>query len=185
MTRRSLLILLLLLFCYGLPIHVQGQQPQAGTPTPPGTSQPDSAAPARYDALIERLKAGDKTIDFTELRLAFTETPASRGVLAPFHPMLWKPLNSKDFEGTLKVAERVLLQCYIEPNAHMVSAIAHEQLGNREQAQYHRFIANGLLRSILSKGDGKTAETAYEVIDIIEEYAVFHSMNLAPRSQAA
>ena len=66
----------------------------------------------------------------------------------------------------------------------MVASIAHAQLGRRWSHEFHRFIADGLLRSIMSQGDGKT-ETAYRVIDVSEEYAFFRAMNLTPRSQGA
>ena len=67
----------------------------------------------------------------------------------------------------------------------MVASIAHRELGRQEQAQLHRFIADGLLKSIMSQGDGKTQETAYQVIDVAEEYALFRAMNLTPTSQGA
>ena len=67
----------------------------------------------------------------------------------------------------------------------MVASIAHAQLGRQMESQFHRFIADGLLRSIMSQGDGKTQETAYRVIDVSEEYAFFRAMNLTPRSQGA
>ena len=44
-------------------------------------------------------------------------------------------------------------------------------------------MADGLIRSITSSGDGATVETAYRVIDISEEYALFRSLNLTMKSQ--
>ena len=120
---------------------------------------------------MERLKSGDRTVDFTELRMAFTETDAYNGMMMGIYRQLWNPLNAKDFEGALKVVDAVLLRNYAEPNAHMVASIAHAQLGRQMESQFHRFIADGLLRSIMSQGDGKTQETAYRVIDVSEEYA--------------
>ena len=141
--------------------------------------------PNVYSQLVERLKSGDRTVDFTKLRMGFTETTAYNGLMMAAYRQLWNPLNAKDFEGALKVADAVLQRNYAEPNAHMVASIAHAQLGRQPESQFHRFIADGLLKSIMSQGDGKTAETAYRVIDVSEEYAVFRSMNLSMRSQGA
>ena len=101
-----------------------------------------------------------------------------------FYQPLWRTLNSGDFEGAIRVAESVLRQNYAEPNAHMVAARAHRDLGHSEQAEFYQFVVDGLMRSITSKGDGKTAESAYQVIDISEEYALFRSMNVSLKSQS-
>jgi hypothetical protein len=141
--------------------------------------------PSAYSQLVERLKSGDRTVDFTEFRMAFTETPAYNGLMMAAYRQLWNTLNTKDFEAALKVVDAVLQRNYAEPNAHMVASIAHAQLGRQQEAQFHRFIADGLLRSITSQGDGKTEETAYRVIDISEEYALFRAMNVTPKGQGA
>jgi hypothetical protein len=149
----------------------------------PGNAQSVTPEPTTYALLLDRLKAADRTVDFTELRMAFTETPAYRGMMMGFYQPLWRALNARDFEGAIKVADRVLQQDYVEPNAHMVAAAAHRELGHTEQAEFHGFVADGLLRSITSQGDGKTIETAYHVIDISEEYALFRSMSLTVKAQ--
>ena len=133
-----------------------------------GAPVSQAQAPNTYSQLVERLKSGDRTVDFTELRMAFTETDAYNGMMMGIYRQLWNPLNAKDFEGALKVVDAVLLRNYAEPNAHMVASIAHAQLGRQMESQFHRFIADGLLRSIMSQGDGKTQETAYRVIDVSE-----------------
>jgi hypothetical protein len=124
-------------------------------------------------------------VDFTELRMAFTETPAYNGMMMGVYRQLWNPLNAKDFESALKMVDAVLQTNYAEPNAHMVAAIAYAQLGRQEESLFHRFVADGLVRSVMSQGDGKTQETAYHVIDVSEEYAFFRMMGLTPKSQGA
>jgi hypothetical protein len=153
-----------------------------GAPSPCFSQPPQSAT--AYALLVDRLKAGDRAVDFTELRMAFTRTPEYRGMMMGFYQPLWRTLNSGDFAGALRVAETVLRQNYVEPNAHMVAARAHRELGHAEQAEFHQFVVDGLLRSITSKGDGATAETAYQVIDISEEYALFRSMDVSVKSQS-
>jgi hypothetical protein len=160
------------------------QNPPSAQDRPPTASQPSAAEPTPYSRLVDRLKGGDRTVDFTELRMAFTETPAYNGMMMGFYQPLWRTLNAREFEGALRVADRVLQLNYVEANAHLVAATAHKELKHDEQAEFHRYVADGLLRSITSKGDGKSAETAYQVIDISEEYALFRSMNLTVKSQS-
>lgn len=174
--------LLLVIIISAVAIRVDAQAPQ-------GTSAPDtpSVTPesTEYSRLVDRLKAGDRSVNFTEFRMAFTETAAYTGTMMGVYRPLWNALNMKDFEGALEVADAVFQRNYAEPNAHMVASIAHRELGRPDEAQFHRFIADGLLKSIISQGDGKTPETAYQVIDISEEYALFRAMNLTPRGQSA
>ena len=157
----------------------------SAVPAPCSPQPAQSAVDANtYTLLVDRLKAGDRSVDFTELRAAFTHTSAYRGMMMAFYQALWRTLNAGDFDGAIRVADNVLRQNYAEPNAHMVAARAHRALGHGEQADFHQFVADGLLRSITSKGDGKSAESAYQLIDISEEYALFRSMNVTPKSQS-
>jgi len=146
--------------------------------------QAPQSDPNAYTAIVDRLKAGDRTVDFTELRMAFTHTPDYHGMMMAAYQPLWRTLNARDFENAIRVADDVLKRNYAEPNAHMVAARAHRELGHAELAEFHQFVADGLLRSLTSKGDGKTAESAYQAIDVSEEYALFRSMNVTVKSQS-
>jgi hypothetical protein len=161
-----------------------GTSPDRGAALQSSAPQSVTPEPTTYALLVDRVKAADRTVDFTELRMAFTETPVYSGMMMGFYQPLWRTLNARDFEGALKIADRVLQQNYAEPNAHMVAAAAHRELGHTEQAEFHSFVADGLLQSVTSQGDGKTAETAYHVIDISEEYALFRSMSLTLKAQS-
>jgi hypothetical protein len=50
----------------------------------------------------------------------------------------------------------------------MAAQIAYQETGNAERAQFHKFMADGLLNSIKSSVDGKSPQTAFEVISINE-----------------
>jgi hypothetical protein len=146
----------------------------------PAQASPD-LQPESYAAIVERLVAGELDVDFTRLRMAFTETPAYRGMMMAAYQALWQPLARGDFAQAIAVSEKVLAQNYAEPNAHMVASIAYLQTAQTQKAEFHRFIAGGLLRSITSIGDGESKETPYEVIDVSEEYALVRSLNLQPK----
>ena len=163
------------------------QTPAAqATPAPAATPQkPPSENKKKYEALLEKAKAGEGEADYGALRLAFFETedynPLS-GMLV--YRALWGLVMQGNWPEAAKQAESVLATNYVDINAHMVAHIAHRQQGDAEKAKLHRRWADGLLASVKSNGDGKSPATAWHVISTSEEYAVFRSMNLRPVGQA-
>lgn len=148
----------------------------------------DTAKPTektKYDVLLEKVKQKDPSVNFTELRHAFYESPHYN----PYAPMMtYRPLNAalaqKNYEEVLKIAESVLAKNFVEVNAHMAAQIAYQETGNTERAEFHKFMADGLLNSIKSSVDGKSTEKAFEVISINEEYGLIRSLKLRPIRQA-
>lgn len=139
----------------------------------------------KYDVLLEKAKQKDPSLNFTELRHAFYESPNYN----PYAPMMtFRPLNAalaqKNYEEVLKIAESVLAKNFVEVNAHMAAQIAYQEKGNAERAEFHKFMAEGLLKSIKSSVDGKSTATAFEVISINEEYGLIRSLGLRPIGQA-
>jgi tetratricopeptide (TPR) repeat protein len=138
-----------------------------------------------YDVLLEKVKQKDPSVNFTELRQAFYESPHYN----PYAPMLtYRPLNAalaqKNYEEVLKIAESVLAKNFVEVNAHLAAQIAYQETGKAEQAEFHKFMADGLLKSIKGSVDGKSPEKAFEVISIAEEYGLIRSLGLRPIGQA-
>jgi len=146
---------------------------------------PKPTEKTKYDLLLERVKQRDPSVNFTELRHAFYESPNYN----PYSPMMtYRPLNAalaqKNYEEVLKIAESVFAKNFVEVNAHMAAQIAYQETGNTERAQFHKFMADGLLNSIKSSVDGKSPEKAFEVISINEEYGLIRSLKLRPIKQA-
>ncbi len=170
MTRRLAVACLVLLFVV-IPVAAQD------TPKP--------VEKTKYDVLLEKVKQKDPSVDFTELRHAFYESPHYN----PYAPMLtYRPLNAalaqKNYEEVLKIAESVLAKNFVEVNAHMSAQIAYQETGNAERAEFHKFMAEGLLKSIKGSVDGKSTATAFEVISVAEEYGLIRSLGLRPIGQA-
>lgn len=146
---------------------------------------PKPTEKTKYDLLLEKVKQKDPSVNFTELRHAFYESPNYN----PYAPMMtYRPLNAaiaqKNYEEALKIAESVLAKNFVEVNAHMAAQIAYQETGNAERAEFHKFIVDGLLNSIKSSMDGKSKEKAFEVISINEEYGLIRSLGLRPIKQA-
>ena len=126
---------------------------------------------ASYLALLERVKAGDKTVDFRELRFSYTRT----SLYAPYggdkkeRLKVVEAFKKKNYKAVIKYAEKVFETDYLDLNTHYMCMIAQQQLGNTEREEFHTFVLNGIIDSIVSYGDGRSPETAYEVISTREE----------------
>ncbi|HEV2992622.1 MAG TPA: DUF4919 domain-containing protein, partial [Candidatus Angelobacter sp.] len=59
-----------------------------------------------------------------------------------------------------------------------------KELGKPEKAEFHNWVEMGLLKSLRSSGDGKSAATAMKVISVDEEYFILHMMGQIMKSQA-
>ncbi len=196
MPRNRLAAALLLLLLAAPALSAQTPQTQ---PTPQATPQPTPAArdeakknegkkspdaKKRYRELLEKAKKGE-AVDFREMRLAYFETPEYSPLTGMFdYRALNGALGQGDYAAAVKTAEAVLERNFVDLNAHMVAYIAHRETKNEEKAKYHRAISEGLLDSIKATGDGKSPETAFEVISISEEYAMFRAMGVRAVKQS-
>lgn len=160
--------------------------PPKPTPTPSEAQAAAAASEAqkKYDALLEKAKKGEGTVDYKALRFAYFETPGSSPLGMLDYRDLWTHVGQQNWAKAAKQAEAVLEKNYVDANAHMVAFIAYREQGNDEQARLHRRWADGLLDSIKADGDGKSADTAWHVISVSEEYAVLRSMSLRVMGQS-
>jgi hypothetical protein len=167
------------------PTHAPAQQPLQSTPSPaPTGAQPQ--AKSTYEALLEKVKKNDPSVDFKELRLGYTDTreysPYVGDSMA--RKNMFEALKQKDYDKTLANATTMLGSNYLDIMGHFGAFVAHRELGHADLSVYHRWVFEGLLNSIKNSGDGKTPETAFVVISTDEEYALFNYLGLRPQDQA-
>jgi Domain of unknown function (DUF4919) len=157
----------------------------SSTQDPPKNSAQDS--PKRsFALLLERAKKSDATLDFRELRMAYTETTnySPYGGDRETRKAMFAALSAKEYDHAVEFAEKILAKNYVEINAHFVAYVAHRESGRAEKATFHKYMFDGLVKSITNSGDGKTAETAFVVITTDEEYTLFNVLGLRPAGQA-
>jgi hypothetical protein len=164
------------------PTQPLAAQAPAAKPSPtPATSE----AKKKYEAMLERARKGEGAVDYGALRLAFFETPDYNPLSGMLdYRSLWGALAQSNWPEAARQAEAVLAKNYVDINAHMVAYIAYRQQGDEEKAKLHRRWADGLIDSVKAGADGKTPDTAWQVISTSEEYAVLRSMGLRPVGQA-
>lgn len=91
--------------------------------------------------------------------------------------------EGKNFERVIHLSESYLLRCPVDIHTHYFRAIAFLETGRAAEGKPHYDWFEGLIRSILASGDGKSPETAYVTISISEEYAALSYLRLKPKQQ--
>ena len=142
--------------------------------------------PSEYAALLKSLKAGNTSIDYTRLRISYMDSPEYKGAkdTSDAEHAMQAALDAKDYPTALKKAGEVLASEYVNIDAHFVAYIANKQMGAADKAAFHHAVFAGLVGSILNSGDGLSAKTAWVVITVDEEYAVFRVLGMRPGSQS-
>jgi len=147
-----------------------------------------TATPATtsYEALVEKVKAGNNNIDFRELRLAYVDSATRKKAkdTDAQKKAMSQALRDQDYKSVLENAQAVLQQDFVDIDAHFAEYTAYRELKQSEQTEREKYIVAGLLDSITSSGDGKTLDTAYQVINVHEEYVVLRFDGLMPSKQS-
>jgi len=140
----------------------------------------------RYETLIERVRAGDLGVDFQALRYAYAESPGYRPYRSPTDGLagaMFRAYKAQDFDGAIEAANKILAINYLDIDAQVLCDLSYRMLSNAIAAEPCHDMAARLLRSIYESGDGRTPESAYQVIAEREEYSLLNAMGLAPIRQ--
>lgn len=148
--------------------------------------QSETGKKSSYEELLKKLKNGDTGINFRDLRMSYAKTKAYSPMMANVidRRSMYAAFGQKDYASALKLAENVLSQLYVDMNGHSVAAAAHRALGNPEKADFHDKVYKGLLDSIISGADGKSAKTAFDVIFVPEEYVILNHLGYRRTQQS-
>jgi hypothetical protein len=143
-------------------------------------------APPGYDALLAQLKNGFTDIDYGQLRAAYAATPG----YDPYYrggddqKQLTEALKASDCARVVSAANRLLDTNFTNITAHVYAASCARKLKDESSAQYHRKVAQGLLTSIARSGDGQSAQSAYVVVAVDEEYAFLSTAGYRVKGQS-
>jgi hypothetical protein len=137
-----------------------------------------------YQALLERVKKSDASVDFARMRQLQTQLDDYEPYGVDVEESPFKVLASGNAEKAQAVAEQVLAASYLDLEAHTVAARIAEKRGDKAAAAHHQYVVQGVIDSILKSGDGKTLGTAYVVITVSEEYATMGHLGLRVAGQS-
>ncbi|MBB5031484.1 DUF4919 domain-containing protein [Prosthecobacter vanneervenii] len=117
--------------------------------------------------------------EFTALRMAFAAQPG----YSPFWKMdeerdaVMKAARAKDYKMAVELAKAWLVKVPVDAEMHYLRGHFLKKTGDVAGSMYHFHCFYGLMRSITAKGDGKTAESAWKVISVAEEYALLNELD--------
>lgn len=136
---------------------------------------------ALYSELVKKVMSGDSTVDFRALRLACAkaENCDAKGDSKDLVEMR-RANQVRDHKSAVKAAEKLIAAGFPNVEAHAICAEAYKALQQADKAKFHHEVTSALIRSILSTGDGKTKETAFEVIGTQEEHIILSLLGLPP-----
>ncbi|MBI5666771.1 MAG: DUF4919 domain-containing protein [Chloroflexi bacterium] len=137
-----------------------------------------------YEKLLVEAQQNPAAADFLALRLAYTQSvlfdPYNKSMQTA---MALRQALQQDDELLIGAGiQRALQDDYLDIEAHVVAHNFYRQSGKAAKAEYHAAFARGLVQSIL-RTDGRSFETAFEVISIREEYALLGMLGLQPKLQ--
>jgi hypothetical protein len=135
---------------------------------------PNSPEYVRYKEMVERARKGDVSVDFTELISAASDWDLSqKGIFThPHREAMVEAFKQKKYQKAVEFAEIVLDYEFTNRGLHLATANAYGELAQTKKVNLHTDFANKILNALLSTGDGKSAETAYCVQSINEEYVI-------------
>lgn len=132
-----------------------------------------------YDELLARAKAQDPTLNFTELRLAYTKTDS----YSPYafdsetRDAAVQALKDQDYARAAQLADKLLADNYLDLEGHLLAHSAAKRQHDEAGVKQHEYMLDGLFKAITDSGDGKTAQTAWQVISVREEYIICQMMD--------
>jgi hypothetical protein len=134
---------------------------------------PTEQANTTYRQLVERAKAGDLSVDFRALRMACARSNICDKRATPEElAAMVQAEGEKRQSDVVEICERVIGRGFVNMEAHISCLGAYTALNRMDKAKFHRDIVTALFQSFFITADGKTVETAYEVISVKEIYAV-------------
>jgi hypothetical protein len=181
---RKILVLALSLLATGALADVNPDAPPAGASAATLIVLPQDGDD--YSKLVARAAAGDTSVDFRAMRMAYLRSAARKraGDIDELRKSLFDAARSGDDKTVRDAAIQLLSADYTDLYGQKFLRQACQKLGDEACAQQGHFVEFGLLTSITGSGDGKTCKTGWEVASIKEEYFVLAMLGTTLTQQA-
>lgn len=163
-------------------------QPPAAPPTAPEPEpvvESMSLAPSdsdEYARLVQRAEAGEPDVDYRAMRHAYFDSAArdrannAYDEIEALRKRMREGMKADVPERVREAARGILRFQYTDLEAQQALHRSCELLDDGACAAKHRDVVSGLVRSILSTGDGRTCRTGWKVVSVDEEYFLLRMM---------
>ncbi len=132
--------------------------------------------PGNYDSLLQRFIRADTTLTDQECAVVYYGFSFREGYMPLIiDSEMMTAVKEGDYEKTIAEATRILDENPVYLRANYLMGLAMNNTKNPEWEKYvWRFSA--ICRAILGSGDGQSAETAFKVICIADEYEILQKI---------
>ena len=156
----------------------------------PLLAQEPPAKSTEFAGLMDHARMLFEDLDFTALRFEWTNLDEYNPYLdisdlyKKTIPALETELEAKRFSDATNRCNSTAHVYQLDLKWNLRCEEAYEGVGDAETAAFHDFMVGGLVKSIMNSGNGKTPETAYEVITLAEQYAAFAVLEVSKGGQS-
>ncbi len=135
---------------------------------------------------IESDRVWTDPVDFLELRTEYGNRGDFGAICESNRPLreLYEAADAANWYTVLELSARWLDSCPVDIDAHFLRAVALQEVGEVAESDAHARWFDGLVRSVLDSGDGKSSDSAFVVISVNEEYAILRALGLEHESQS-
>jgi hypothetical protein len=154
--------------------------------TPLAHGRDNPAATASYEKALQQLKSGDLKIDFKSLRIDCAASKYECQADPDDIKLVSSLLDKKKFDQALGKVNQLLEKAFVDAELHYIAFIANSESGNKEKAEFHKAVIQGLLDSVQENKHGQSENDAFVVINVHEEYTFlrFSHMQVTKQSLA-
>src|SRR2546421_511664 len=156
----------LIVASFALHAHATAQAIQKDPPAPAAAEKPVSQDQAKkdaaYEALLKRVKDGDRSVDFKELRMAYADSSrySPYGGDSEAQKAMFAAMRASQWDEALKQSAKILEKNYVDINAHFGAFVANHEKGITDKADFHKFVVQGLIGSVTNSSDRKSEDKA-------------------------
>jgi hypothetical protein len=144
----------------------------------------------KYSAFVTQLEAGQTSINYTEFRESFLDSEQFKAAgkqipdLSTLRKEMHELMRKSKYAEIIDITKKMLSIDYTDIEAHKILHQTYKILGDMPNSKKYHDVEFGLLNSIIKKGDGKTCQTAWPVIQINEEYFILEMLGAKLQKQS-
>ena len=144
-----------------------------------------SLATGKYETLKIRVLGKDLTIDWAEFRNVAVQAGLEGYDWHPTRERVLKSLDEGNLPVALSGAQTVIAHNMANPEGHLLAMTVYQQMGMEQAADRERSIIDAIVKSIMTSGDGSSAQKAWSTVSKSEEeFVVNMVLDAATESQA-
>ena len=132
-----------------------------------------------FREMVTNAEKDPQSANFAALREAYIDSDAYVPVKHfSYNKLIGQTNTATDFEDVVRFCERILEGNPMDLEVRMMLEFAYERLEWFEFAgKQHAFI-EGMLEALFATGDGRSFDTAWQVVAVAEEYTALSVMGL-------